>query len=155
MCRELKVWMFPEQILFNGYDKKNVMDDSTRNHIVAVFQDGTRVDLQRSSIIGGWMKQKHDGLVLQYNMPRLSAEFMSYLPRDISKLRLKKCFQESVDNVVSHAHHYKKCELSNQLSQVFPVLDNLKNLPSLTPNAQKESSHKIYVQLWSQVARYF
>lgn len=147
--------MFPKQILFDGYDKKNVMDDSTRHHIVALFHDGTKVDLQRSSIIAGWMKQKDDGLVLQYNMPSFAAEFMSYLPRDISKLRLKKCFQESVDGVVSHAHHYKKCELSNELSRVFPVLDNLNNLPSLTPDAQNESSDKIYVQLWSQVQRYF
>ena len=108
--------MFPEQILFDGYNKKTVMDESTRNHIVALFHDGTKVDLQRSSIIAGWMKQKDDGLVLQYNMPSFAAEFMSYLPRDISKLRLKKCFQESVDDVVSHAHHYKKCELLNELS---------------------------------------
>lgn len=149
-----KVWCFPRQILFNAYDEQNMKDESTKNNIIALFHDGTKQNLHRPSIIGGWVKKKGDGTVLQYNIQSLSALFINCVPEETSKPKLKKSFQDAVDNIVSVAYKYERCQLANQLSQVFPVLDKLNNLPSLTPDIQNESSLQIYQILRSNVHGY-
>ena len=100
------------------------------------------------------MKKKDDKVVLQYNMPSLLSQFINYLLVEISMQNQKKCFQHAVDNILSHAYHCNKYKLANKLPQVFPVLDNSNNLPSLTPKIQNESSLQIYLNLTSQVAGY-
>ena len=129
-------------------------DESTKNNIIALFHDGTKQNLHRPSIIGGWVKKKGDGSVLQYNIQSLSALFINCVPEETSKPKLKKSFQDAVDNIVSLAYKYERCQLANQLSQVFPVLDKLKNLPSLTPDIQNESSLQIYQILRSNIHGY-